>query len=202
MNNLAPSQLASIAVSPLFVLLLLAVKCDVKNHRIPNLLVFCGAGLGVLLNSVLPQGYGFISSLTGALGFWKALAGLGLGLTIMLPLYMLRALGAGDVKLMAMVGAFLGPNAIIGTILVTFIVGGVLTLLVVLRNRTWGLLMNNLRTVLMGGFIKTAVLHQLPTIDPASVSAGRLPYGIAIALGTILYTVLEQGGRMNFLKFF
>ncbi len=78
--------------------------------------MFFGAGLGLLLNSVLPEGYGFVSSLPGALGLWKALAGLGLGLLIMLPLYMLRALGAGDVKLMAMVGAFLGPNATIGAI--------------------------------------------------------------------------------------
>lgn len=202
MNSPSPASIAAVAVSPLFVLLLLAARCDLKNHRIPNLLVFSGAALGLLLNGVLPQGYGFISSLTGALGFWKALAGLGLGLFIMLPLYALRALGAGDVKLMAMVGAFLGPNAIVGTILVTFIVGGVLTLLVVLRNRTWRLLMDNLRTVLMNSFIKTTVLHQLPTIDPASVSAGRLPYGVAIALGTVLYAVLEQGGRLNFLKFF
>ncbi len=202
MNNSSSTLIAAIAVCPLFALLLGAAWIDVKSHRIPNLLVLVGVGLGLLLNSLLPQGYGFISSLTGALGLPKALAGLGLGLAIMLPLYMLRAMGAGDVKLMAMVGAFLGPNAIIGTILVTFIVGGVLTLLVVLRNRTWGLLMGNLRTVLMVSFIKGTVLHQMPTVDPAPVSAGKLPYGVAIALGTVLYTVLEQGGRMNFLKFF
>jgi prepilin peptidase CpaA len=130
------------------------------------------------------------------------LAGLGLGLGIMLPMYVLRALGAGDVKLMAMVGAFLGPNATIGAILTTFIVGGVLTLLVVLRNRTWGLLVENLRMTFMSAVIKATVLHEMPKVDAAPVTAGKLPYGVAIALGTFIYAVLEHGGRMNFLKFF
>ena len=130
---------------------------------------------------------------------WRVL---GLGLVIMLPLYMLRALGAGDVKLMAMVGAFLGPNATIGAILVTFIVGGVLTLLVVARNRTLALLIENLRTMFMSALIKTTMLHEIPKVDAAPVTAGKLPYGVAIALGTFVYVALEHGGRMNFLKFF
>jgi prepilin peptidase CpaA len=202
MNNLMPSQIALIAVSPLFVLVLGALWSDIKRHRIPNRLVFCGAGLGLLLNSVLPEGYGFISSLPGALGPWKALAGLGLGLVILLPMYVLRAMAAGDLKLMAMIGAFLGPNAIIGTILTTFIVGGVLSLVVVVRKRTAGVLIDNLRTMLTGSFIKAAFLHQLPTIDAASITAGKMPYGVAIALGTFIYIALEHGGHMNFLKFF
>lgn len=202
MEYLTPGLVAIIAVSPLFVLLLGAAWSDVKNHRIPNRLVFFGAGLGLLLNSLLPEGAGFISSLPGALGPWKALAGLGLGLVILLPMYVLRALGAGDVKLMAMVGAFLGPNATIGAILSTFIVGGVLTLLVVARNRTLGLLVENLRATFMSALIKTTVLHELPKVDAAPVAAGKLPYGVAIALGTFIYAVLEHGGGMNFLKFF
>ena len=202
MNNLTPNMIATLVISLLCALLLAAVWTDVKSRRIPNRLVLLGMVSGLLLNIVLPQGYGFISALPGALGLWKALAGLGLGFTIMFPMYILRAMGAGDVKLMAMVGAFLGPNAIIGAILVTFIVGGVLSLVVVLRKGTFGLLIDNLRTMLMGSFIKSTVLHELPTIDAASVSAGKMPYGVAIALGTFTYIVLEHGGHMDFLKFF
>ncbi|WP_081801369.1 prepilin peptidase [Herminiimonas sp. CN] len=202
MNNLSPALIAAVAVSPLFVLVLAALWSDVKSHRIPNRLVFWGAGLGLLLNSVLPQGYGFISSLPGALGPWKALAGLGLGFCILLPMYALRAMAAGDVKLMAMIGAFLGPNAIVGTILMTFIVGGLLTLLVVVRNGSVRLLLGNLRTMLMVSFIKGTVLRQLPTVDAAPVTAGKLPYAVAIALGTFTYIALERAGQMQFLKFF
>lgn len=202
MDYLTPSLVATVVIAILSALLLCAVWTDVKGHRIPNWIVFFGAGIGLLLNSTLPEGYGFVSVLPGALGPWKALAGLGLGFVILLPLYMLRAMGAGDVKLMAMVGAFLGPNAIIGTILVTFIVGGVLTLLVVGRNGKLRLLLDNLRTMLVLSFIKSTVLHQMPKVEAAPVSAGKMPYGVAIALGTFSYIALEHGEHMNFLKFF
>lgn len=202
MNSLTPTMVATLVISLLCTLLLAAVWTDVKSRRIPNRLVLLGVVSGLLLNTVLPQGYGFISSLPGAIGFWKALAGLGLGFAILLPMYVLRAMGAGDVKLMAMVGAFLGPNAIIGAILVTFIVGGVLTLLVVVRNGSLRLLLDNLRTMLVLSFIKSTVLHQMPKVEAAPVSAGKMPYGVAIALGTFSYIALEHGGHMNFLKFF
>ena len=42
----------------------------------------------------------------------------------------------------------------------------------------------------------------MPSIDAAPVSAGKMPYGVAIALGTFAYIALEHGGQMNFLKFF
>lgn len=202
MDNLTPNLIATLVISLLCALLLVAAWTDVKSRRIPNRLVLCGVVSGVLLNTVLPLGYGFVSALPGALGIWEALAGLGLGFAILLPMYVLRAMGAGDVKLMAMVGAFLGPNAIIGAILVTFIVGGVLTLLVAARNGSLRLLLGNLRTMLMVSFIKATVLHQMPQVDAAPVSAGKMPYGVAIALGTFIYIALEHGGHMNFLKFF
>src|SRR4051794_15864624 len=104
MEHLTPALVATIVLGLLCALLLNAIWNDVKSHRIPNRLVFIGAGMGLLLNTVLPEGYGFISALPGALGFWRALVGLGLGILILLPLYMMRGMGAGDVKLVAMVG--------------------------------------------------------------------------------------------------
>jgi prepilin peptidase CpaA len=201
MNHLTPSLLAALVISLLCALLLAAVWSDVRTRRIPNRLVLLGVVAGLLLNTVLPQGYGYLSALPGALGFWKALAGLGLGLCILLPLYMLRAMGAGDVKLMAMVGAFLGPNAMVGTILLTFIAGGALSLMAAMHYRTLGRLLDNVRTMLTASFFKL-VLQQMPTLDAAPISAGKLPYGLAIALGTVAYIALEHNGDMNFLKFF
>ncbi|MFC5475293.1 A24 family peptidase [Paraherbaspirillum soli] len=201
MAHLTPALLADIVLLVLCGLLSAAVWSDIRSHRIPNLLVLSGAALGLALNSVLPEGYGFISALPGALGFWTALAGIGLSVAILLPLYLLRAMGAGDVKLMAMVGAFLGPNAMIGAILLTFILGGVLSLLAALRYGTLGRMLGNVRTMLTSSFFKMT-FHQMPTLDGVSASAGKLPYGLAIALGTFAYIALEQAGHMNFLKFF
>lgn len=198
MNHLTPALVANIVNIILCALLLGAVWSDVKSHRIPNRLVFVGAGLGLLLNSVLPEGTGFVSGLPGALGLWKALEGLALGMIIFLPMYILRAMGAGDVKLMAMVGAFIGPNALIGTIVLTFLIGGVLSLLTALRLGTLDRLFDNLRTMMMSSIFK-AVLHEMPTIDSASVSAGKLPYGVAIATGTLSYFAMIYSGHVAFL---
>lgn len=174
-------------------LVTLAAIIDLRSRRIPNLLVVTGLIVALLANLWLESG-------TAAWKIW----GLGMltGFALFLPLYLMRGMGAGDVKLMAMVGAFLGPNAAIGAILITFIVGGVLTLVVAAHNGSLRLLLGNLRTMLMGSLIKSTVLHQMPTLDAAPVSAGKMPYGVAIALGTFIYIALERAGQMQFLKLF
>lgn len=192
MNAIPHALIAPTVMSILCALLLVAVWNDVKQYRIPNKLVFVGAALGLLLNSVLPEGQGFVSDAPGAIGLLKALAGLGVGLAIMLPLYILRAMGAGDVKLMAMVGAFLGPQATIGAILLTFAIGGAMSLLFAVKHKSLARLLSNVSTMLKTSAFKILFFNEIPTLDPAAVSAGRLPYGVAIAAGTISYFVLVR----------
>jgi prepilin peptidase CpaA len=93
-----------------------AVITDLRARIIPNVLVLSGALSGVLLAGLHPEGIGLL----------RALGGLALGLAIFLPLYLLRAMGAGDVKLMAMAGAFLGYAAIAEAALWVLLTGGVL----------------------------------------------------------------------------
>jgi prepilin peptidase CpaA len=122
---MTPQNLALSVLSILAVLLASAAWSDFKHHRIPNSIVFSGVVAGVLLNSLLAPGLGFASKYApGAGGFAFALGGLGLGLACLLPFYLLRAMGAGDVKLMAMVGAFLGPADLLGAVVFTFLAGG------------------------------------------------------------------------------
>lgn len=155
----------------LTVMLLLAVRSDLDAHRIPNPLVAWGA-LAALVASVAPGGIGLAS----------ALAGFFLGLLALLPLYALRALGAGDVKLMAAVGAFTGPQALPLTLLATFIAGGLMTVLVTLHRGTALRLMRNVRDMLCNAWWRLAC-REVPVLEPSSVSAGKMPYALAIAAG-------------------
>ena len=184
---MTPQTIAISVLSVLAVLLLTAAWSDYKHHRISNSVVFSGVVLGILLNSLLAHGLGFANQyVPGAGGFVFALTGLGLGLACLLPFYLLRAMGAGDVKLMAMVGAFLGPADLLGAVLFTFLAGGAMALVVVARGQAWGLLGQNMRGMLLGGLLNASA-GKVPTLEAPVQSVGKLPYGVAIAVGTLAW---------------
>src|SRR5438876_165329 len=82
--------------------------------------------------------YGLIARWWGAIGLLQGLYGLLTGLALFMPFYMLRAFGAGDVKLLGMVGVWFGPRPMIGVFLLTLLAGGVVALAMALWNRSLG----------------------------------------------------------------
>lgn len=116
MNPLAETYLLT---APLMLVLLTIATCDdLIEQRIPNAVVLWGI--------VLALGIGGLTG--GHAGFISAFSGLLLGGLLLLPFYALGGMGAGDVKLMAMAGAFLGPTATIVAVIVTLVAGLVLAL--------------------------------------------------------------------------
>ncbi|MDO9366483.1 MAG: A24 family peptidase [Methylotenera sp.] len=192
---MTPNLMGLLALTPLVVLLLMAAREDVRSHRIPNKLVLIGVLTGVVLNGLLPVGTGFNNAVPGGLGWLAALKGLGVGMAVLLPIYWLRAMGAGDVKLMAMVGAFLGSAGVLGAVLATFIAGGVMALAVVLWSRQLADLLQNVKLILLGGFVKMSA-GQAPLMNDLPVSVGKLPYAVAITVGTLGYLVWQRVGWM------
>jgi prepilin peptidase CpaA len=192
MNFLTPSLVALAALAIMSTLLLIAAYNDYRSRRIPNALVFPGAILGLALNFLLPEGNGFASTLPGAAGIDRALLGMGIGLAIFLPFYLVRAMGAGDVKLMAMVGAFLGPNGAIEGAMFAFIAGGALSIAFLLHKRA-----------LRGGLQATLVRFTPARFKPAHAEASntpparRLPFAAAVATGVIAYALLSHSGLLS-----
>lgn len=186
----APHVMALSVLAVLAAFLLAAGWCDMRRQRIPNTLVFSGAFVAVLLHTALPAGEGFLAALPGGLGFLGALAGLACGLLALLPLYLLRTMGAGDVKLLAMIGAFLGPVQIWGAMLATVLAGGVLALFVALRHGVLRRVLENLRLMLWVLMLRVGGMGAvLPEMSPDT--AAKLPYGVAIACGGIAYLLFH-----------
>jgi prepilin peptidase CpaA len=166
----------------LLIFLLGAVVTDVRARIIPNVLVAAGALSGVLLSGLLPQGIGFLGSL----------AGIGIGLGCFLPLYVLRAMGAGDVKLMAMAGAFLGPLATLEAILWVFLAGGVLALVFAMRQGVVRKMLGNVSTLFYSAAASVQT-RNLPDFSETP-STGKLPYAVAIASGVAIFLLARAGG--------
>lgn len=172
-------------------LLALAVWHDVKSRRIPNALVASGIAAGLLLQWLLPSGFGFVNSwVPGALGVLAGLEGLALGFASLFPLYLLRATGAGDVKLMAMVGAFAGPAEVLGAALLTFATGALLALAVALRQRVLRAMLHNFRIMLYGA-AATFSGAGVSLFHSRTDTAAHIPYAIAIALGSCAWLLRD-----------
>ena len=113
------------AALALAALLLAAAGFDLAHRRIPNWLTFSGLLLGLFWHIVTGGGPGLVF----------ALEGLGVaGLTVLL--WMAKALGAGDVKLLGVVGVWMGPVFLLWTLLGTIFAGALLALAVVVISRT------------------------------------------------------------------
>jgi prepilin peptidase CpaA len=147
----------TLASLTLTVVVALAVRQDLVEHRIPNWLMFAALAAGLLIHSWF----------SGLDGFVHALAGAGVGLVCLLPLYLGKGMGAGDVKLMGAAGAFLGPvNAFVAALL-SLVFGAVLALVVL----AWRYI--ELREATAGA------------PDLSQVRKERFPYAVAIGLGAI-----------------
>jgi prepilin peptidase CpaA len=146
---------------------------DGWTHRIPNWLTVSGFLVGVALNSVI----------AGLRGTVTALEGAGLGFLILLPLVYLRALGAGDLKLLGAVGAFLGPTLLWLVLLASVLVAGLMAIVLIVRARRVRETLRNLG-LLIASFL-TFGIRSYPEISLDNPRLLKLPFGVAVAIGTM-----------------
>ncbi len=163
---------------PIVLVLLVAIAAvyDIRFRRIPNWLVLTGLVLGVALNTFLFKWSGVRASLLG----------IGLAFLIYFPLYLLRGMGAGDVKLMAAIGAIVGPANWFGIFIVSALLGGIAAAILLMAR---GRLLNSLWNI---GFLLQRLLslkapYAREELDIASPKSVKLPHGVAIAGGSILF---------------
>jgi prepilin peptidase CpaA len=168
-----------------------AVVTDVSSHRIPNRLVAAGTIAALALQT---WQHGATD------GAWRWATGLAAAFVPFLLLYIVRAVGAGDAKLMGCVGAHVGPNAVPELLLATLLAGGVLGLIVMLwrreSRRTLHAVIGALLWMPFAGHASSMTEACATTEGPDTCSAStgahrirtttRLPYAVAIATGVLL----------------
>ena len=162
---------------PLLAVVSIAGFSDIRTRRIPNWIVLAGLLLGLAGNMVL---YGWA-------GLVRAGLGLGLALLVYFPLYMLRGMGAGDVKLMAAVGAIAGPANWVGVLVLTGLLGGIFALALVASQGAVRKTLDNLGCILWELAHLRAPSDRYQEIDVRNPRALRLPHGSVIALAVIAF---------------
>jgi prepilin peptidase CpaA len=170
----------------LFTLLLTAAAIDVRKHRIPNWLTLSGLAFGL--------GYSAFVPFTMRHGLLFSLGGAAIGFGILFPMWLLRILGAGDVKLMAMTGALLGAQAIWLALAGSLIAGGLCAVLVALYRGKLGAMLSNAGRILQLGSTAVAAGIPLQAATAGWQSTGKLPFGVPIAAGTIVTVVASHFG--------
>ncbi len=150
-----------------------AAVIDVRQNRIPNWLTYPGIAMGILLRW----------SFLGWRGLGSAVAGCLLAGGVMFVFYLVRAMGAGDVKLLAAIGSLVGPSQAVVVLVATAVAGGLLALVYILARRRFAATLRNVGSVVM--FHSSSGLKTHPELNLDNPSALRMPYGLAIATGTL-----------------
>jgi prepilin peptidase CpaA len=155
------------------VLGVIASVCDLRTRRIPNALTFGAAAVA----------FAFYLSTDGVQGFGMSLAGWCVGFALFAPFFLLGGMGAGDVKLLAAFGAWLGPEQVVWAAAFGGIAGGVLALLVAAGHGYLRQVFRNLGSLLL--FWRTAGLRPLPELTLERAKGPRLAYALPITIGMV-----------------
>jgi prepilin peptidase CpaA len=155
----------------------------VRYRRIPNWLSVTGTLIGLAMNAFL----GRLDLRPGWPGLRFALVGFAVAFGVYFVLYALRAMGAGDVKLMGAVGAMVGWENWFGIFVITAVIGGAMALiLVIVKKRA-------MRTFFNVGVILNEMKSGRPAylakeeLDVKNPKALGLPHGAVIAVGTLFF---------------
>jgi len=174
MNLLATEAIPVSSLVALAVTVSIAAWTDWTSWRIPNRLVAGSAAAALMLAAFAPDGIGLRHCLTGA----------AVGFAVFLPLYMVKGMAAGDVKLMAVIGMYAGPWVAIDIALMTCLIGGAWALVAMALKKQTGLL----PWLVLQWQAKAGRWTRQPQQAGMPANAGRqmIPYGVVIALGTFV----------------
>lgn len=168
------------AIADYFLIAVVAICTftDIKCQKVYNAILFPAAAIGLVSN--------FFSG--GLAAGVSGIKGMLLGMALLLVPFIMGGMGAGDVKLLGVVGAFKGPDFVWSVFLYTAVVGGVISIIIMVRS---GGFLARVKTVIFTLLSLLGIMPRVNLLDTIYASSAQtFPYGIAIAAGTALAYLL------------
>jgi prepilin peptidase CpaA len=173
MQLLANELPANSLLAALLLTVVAAAWTDFQQWRIPNRLLVPSAAAALMLSNYAP----------GAQGLYLSLLGAAVGLLIFLPLYILKGMAAGDVKLMTVIGLYAGPQLTVDIALVSALIGGLWVIILFNREMSVENYNDSFGVCLRHRTLRRS--HRSKKFIPQNKSL-LIPYGVVIAVGTIV----------------
>jgi prepilin peptidase CpaA len=151
----------------------IACVCDLRTRRIPNLLTFGGAALALV----------YALFVSGPSGLLTSAGGWATGAALFFPMFALGGMGAGDVKLAACLGAWLGPTASLYIALYSALAGGIMAVTVAVATGYMRQMFHNVWLLL--AHWRVVGVRPLPELTLEQSRGPRLPFALPIAAGAV-----------------
>jgi prepilin peptidase CpaA len=155
----------------LVIILLICIITDIKYRKILNIVTLPAILFGIVFSLIT----------SGLAGFLFSGKGFIVGLSLLLIPYLLGGMGAGDVKLMAAIGAMMGTSFVFYSFIYTALIGGIIGLIIIFKTNGFK---NTIKSFLFNVVFLRSSLGSI-ILSNDKKSSISFPYGIAIVLGTL-----------------
>jgi prepilin peptidase CpaA len=157
---------------------------DYREHRVPNWL-----NASIALSGLAAQ-----TAFNGWAGLESALAGMLLAFGMLVIFWAIKGMGAGDVKFMAAIGAWLGPHLTANAVVVGGLAGGLLAVGIIVCRRRWGETFSNFRVLVAKVCNVHTAFSEFGSAKSLSGSTALLPYAIPLSVGALVVAVSNYSG--------
>jgi len=168
----------------MFLFLAVCLVTDLAERKIYNIVVLIGLAAALVLN---------LLELGLKAGFLQTFSGFFTGVLLLFIPFALGGIGAGDVKMLGTVGAFLGSSLVVQVMLASALAGGVYAFIVMLKNKS---LLRSLQNIYRAIWCSTILCERtyFESLQDSASEQQTIPYGAAITAGVIIIYLL---GSMN-----
>lgn len=163
---------------------LVASWIDYSQRRVPNWL-----NLALIVAGFAVQGW-----FNGASGLVSGLLGLLIGFGLLIVPWMMHGMGAGDVKLMAAIGVFLGPALTFYSFLLGAAIGGVVAMVMIVSTGRMRMALANMGIIYVKCSSRDTIFSEFGSAKSFGDSSQLLPYGVPLSAGTLIVLGFKMFG--------